>query len=272
MNSREKYTLNKIVYDDFNRPSGILLLNKPSGISSHDLVDRVRDKLRTKKVGHAGALDVFSSGLMLILVGKATKLSNEILNWDKAYKARIVFGLFNYTQDTEEEIIKVKDNSIFTKEKIIKVLNSFKGNYSQYVSIYSSVKVNGVKLRKILRDNRYSFNVIEDNDNKVINIFKKEDETLVKTIEIPKRDINIYDINLLDLNVLKGRDLPFKGINKEHEFQYCDIYVKCSKGTYIRQLAEDIGKKLNTYAILSELERCELGVLKSEMVIDLTSL
>jgi len=272
MNSSAKYQLNKLIFDDFNRPSGILLLNKPSDISSHDLVDQVRRKYNIKQVGHAGALDVFSSGLMLILVGKATKLSNEILNWDKAYKARIVLGLFNYTQDPEGEIIRSTPEFIPSTEDLLKTLESFKGKYNQFVSIYSSVKVKGVKLRKILRDSRYSFEVIKKDDSKDIVIKRKDSEEVYTTIAVPQREITIYDIKLLENGSKLGKDLPFKGIDPDKQYGYCDIYVKCSKGTYIRQLAEDIGNKLGTDAILATLERTELGILNSSMAINLEDL
>lgn len=269
MNSSPKYQLNKLIFDDFNRPSGILLLNKPSDISSHDLVDQVRRKFNIKQVGHAGALDVFSSGLMLILVGKATKLSNEILNWDKAYQARIVFGLFNYTQDPEGEILRSQPEFIPTDEELNKVLDSFKGEYNQFVSIYSSVKVKGIKLRKILRDPRYTFEVSKKGNFKELIIKRKDSEELFTTINVPQREITIYDIKLLENGAKLGKELPFKGIDPDKKYGYCDIYVKCSKGTYIRQLAEDIGNKLGTDAVLASLNRKELGVLNESMVIDL---
>jgi tRNA pseudouridine55 synthase len=272
VNTRGKYQLNKLIFDDFNRPSGIVLLNKPADISSHDLVDQVRLKLGTKKVGHAGALDVFSSGLMLILVGKATKMSNELLNWDKAYNARMVFGLFNYTQDPEGEILKAEANVLPPKDILEAVLQEFKGGYKQFVSIYSSVKVGGVKLRKILRDPRYRFEIIEEKDMKSINIFKKEEENLIKSIPVPRREILIHDIKLLNTGLLKGRELPFKGIDPDADYGYCDLYVKCSKGTYIRQLASDIARKLKTEAVLASLERCELGELSLSNVTNIESL
>lgn len=263
MNTSRKFELNKIVYDDFARPSGILLMNKPEGISSHDLVDRVRAHLKTQKVGHAGALDIFSSGLMLILIGKATKMADELLNLDKAYKARVVFGLTNFTQDPEGEIIEFKADILPSKELLLSTLLSFKGEYLQYVSIYSSVKVNGVKLRKILRDHRYKFEVESKDEQKKIIIKHKESDIIYKTIEVPRRNVKIYEIDYIKSGKINGSELPFKGIDKDLSYGYLDIYVKCSKGTYIRQLALDIAEKLGTKAVLSELERTELGKLTS---------
>jgi tRNA pseudouridine55 synthase len=259
MNTRANFELNNIYRDDFGRPSGVLLMNKEAGISSHDLVDKVRRKLGTKKVGHAGALDVFSSGLMLILVGKATKLANTLLSWDKAYIARIVFGLFNYTQDPEGRLLSIKSNVLPEQEKIISQLESMLGANKQFVSIYSSVKVNGVKLRKLLRDPRYDFAINETADTKKIILKRKETGEVVKEVNVPRRDILIYDIKLLETGLLKGSDLPFSQLDKDEKYGYADIYVKCSKGTYIRQLGDDIAKALGTNAVLAQLQRCELG-------------
>lgn len=259
MNTRANFELNKIYRDDYGRPNGILLMNKEAGISSHDLVDKVRRKLGTKKVGHAGALDVFSSGLMLILVGKATKLANELLGLDKAYIARMVFGLFNYTQDPEGELLSIKSRVLPEKNAITAQLQDMIGANKQFVSIYSSVKVNGVKLRKLLRDSRYIFEIEEKDDIKKIILKRRESQELIKEVVVPRRDITIFDIKLLNSGFLKGADLPFQGLAPEDEYGFADIYVKCSKGTYIRQLGEDIAKALGTTAVLAQLQRCELG-------------
>jgi len=259
MNTRANFELNKIYRDDYGRPNGILLMNKEAGISSHDLVDKVRRKLGTKKVGHAGALDVFSSGLMLILVGKATKLANELLGLDKAYIARMVFGLFNYTQDPERELLSIKSRVLPEKNAITALLQDMIGANKQFVSIYSSVKVNGVKLRKLLRDSRYIFEIEDKDDIKKIILKRRESQELIKEVVVPRRDITIFDIKLLNSGFLKGADLPFQGLAPEDEYGFADIYVKCSKGTYIRQLGEDIAKALGTTAVLAQLQRCELG-------------
>lgn len=259
MNTRANFELNKIYRDDYGRPNGILLMNKEAGISSHDLVDKVRRKLGTKKVGHAGALDVFSSGLMLILVGKATKLANELLGLDKAYIARMVFGLFNYTQDPEGELLSIKSRVLPEKNAITAQLQDMIGANKQFVSIYSSVKVNGVKLRKLLRDSRYIFEIEEKDDIKKIILKRRESQELIKEVVVPRRDITIFDIKLLNSGFLKGADLPFQGLAPEDEYGFADIYVKCSKGTYIRQLGEDIAKALGATAVLAQLQRCELG-------------
>jgi len=259
MNTRANFELNKIYRDEFGRPNAILLMDKQAGISSHDLVDKVRRKLGTKKVGHAGALDVFSSGLMLILVGKATKFANELLGWDKAYIARMVFGLFNYTQDPEGDLISTQSNVLPQKEEITSLFEKMTGANKQFVSIYSSVKVNGVKLRKLLRDPRYTFEIEEKEDAKKIILKRKESGEIIKEVNVPRRDIMIFDIKLINSGLLKGSELPFRGLEPSLEYGYADIYVKCSKGTYIRQLGEDIAKALGTTAVLAQLQRCELG-------------
>lgn len=251
--------VNNIYFDEFGRPNGILLVNKPAGISSHDIVNITRRDLSYKKVGHAGALDVFSSGLLLILVGRSTKLSNEFLNKDKAYVARVVFGIATTTQDPEGDVVANDPNLSLTEEQVIATLNSFSGGYNQYVSIYSSVKVDGKKLRKVLREANWTHEVIETSEQKVlkfrnISMPEKEYELIV-----PQRPIKIYEIKLENFGKLSGSELPFKNLEPEQEYYFADVYVKCSKGTYIRQLGEDIGEKLGVAAALATLDRVELA-------------
>lgn len=270
MTREDKFSrLNNLYYDEFGRPNGILLVNKPAGISSHDVVNRTRKDLSFKKVGHAGALDVFASGLLLILIGRATKLSNDFLTKDKAYITRVVFGIRTTTQDPEGEIVNTDLDLQLTEPQVIDALNAFAGGYEQYVSIFSSVKVGGKKLRKVLRDPHWSYKVTETENSKTLNLVNKHDDTNTYTIEIPKRKINIYDIHLIKSGSLAAKDLPFIEMPKDQTYFYADIYVKCSKGTYIRQLGEDIGTKLNTVAALAELDRVELADWSKEDAIEL---
>lgn len=260
MTSTGKFTrVNNLYFDEFGRPSGILLVNKPAGISSHDVVYRTRRDLGFKKVGHAGALDVFSSGLLLILVGRATKLSNDFLNKDKAYIAKVVFGIQTTTQDPEGEVVQQDSKLELTQAKVEAALQSFSGGYDQYVSIYSSVKVNGKKLRKVLREQNWEHQLIEENDERILKFKNINDPENGYSLKIPKRKINIYEIKLLNFGKIEALQLPFKGLLKGSEYYYADVYVKCSKGTYIRQLGEDIGAKLGTCAALATLDRVELA-------------
>jgi tRNA pseudouridine55 synthase len=264
--------VNDLYYDEFGRPNGILLVNKPSGISSHDVVDHTRRVLNFKKVGHAGALDVFASGLLLVLVGRATKFSNDFLNKDKAYVARVVFGIKTSTQDPEGDVLEEDPNLKLSEAAVVDALKSFAGGYDQYVSIYSSVKVDGKKLRKVLREPNWQHEIIETATSKTLkfkNINAPEKEY---SLDVPKREIKIYEIKLLHFGKLEALELPFRNLQKGSEYFYADIYVKCSKGTYIRQLGEDIGARLNTGAALASLDRTEMAEWKESDAIEMNEI
>ncbi|MFC1780138.1 hypothetical protein ACFLY9_00375 [Patescibacteria group bacterium] len=282
--------LNKIIKDEFGRISGILALNKPSGITSHDLVDKVRNKFNIRRVGHAGALDPFATGVMLILVGKATKLSQKLLILDKEYEFDILFGISTDTQDPEGRIqisnnkLQINYNYQITKPKLLKVLDSFKDEYYQQMPIYSSIKIDGTRLREYARaskdiekitknDKSFAIFILDTNSRvyKRLKRRKKLRSTKIE-IEIPKRKTDIKDIKLLKLNTIDSQKLKFINdkIVKNQEFQIAKIRARVSKGTYIRQLAEDIGRELgNIPAMLYTLERTKIGKITINNTVDL---
>ncbi len=199
-----------------NNLSGLLLVNKPSGITSFKVVSIIRKKLNVKKAGHCGTLDPLAQGLMIVLVGKATKQQDKFMKQDKVYYAKIKLGIKTDTGDLEGNIISESDFSKITVEQIKAVCNSFIGEIEQEPPMYSALKVNGKKLYELARKGI--------------------------TIERKKRKITIYNIDVLSFN---GNEI--------------EIRVKCSSGTYIRVLAQDIGSKLKTDATLSYLRREEIG-------------
>ena len=152
--------------------NGVLLINKEKGITSSDVVVRLKHILNTKKVGHTGTLDPLAQGLMLVTVGKATKISNLLTEKYKEYIATFELGYQTDTYDTEGKVIN-KSDKVVEKDEIIKVINSYKKTYLQEVPIYSSVKVNGKKLYEYARNN------IE--------------------VELPKREVEIKDIEILSI-------------------------------------------------------------------------
>ena len=152
--------------------NGVLLINKEKGITSSDVVVRLKHILNTKKVGHTGTLDPLAEGLMLVTVGKATKISNLLTEKYKEYIATFELGYQTDTYDTEGKVIN-KSEKVVDKDKIIEVINSYKKTYLQEVPIYSSVKVNGKKLYEYARNN------IE--------------------VELPKREVEIKDIEVLSI-------------------------------------------------------------------------
>lgn len=151
--------------------NGILIINKPKGYTSHDVVNILRKELNTKKVGHTGTLDPNATGVLPVLVGQATKISKYLIEHDKTYIAELKLGEKSNTGDTEGEIIEIKDVPSLTIEQIENVLKSFLGKQKQIPPIYSSIKINGKKAYEYARKGQ--------------------------TVEIPPRDIEIMDISLI---------------------------------------------------------------------------
>ena len=153
--------------------NGIIVVNKPKGITSRDVVNKVCKILNTKKVGHTGTLDPIASGTLVLCIGNATKLVEELTSYDKEYIATVKLGVLTDTLDTTGKVLKTQ-NTELKKEELIKVLNSFIGTYEQEVPIYSAVKINGKKLYEYARCNI--------------------------DVTLPKRNVTIHDIELLDFN------------------------------------------------------------------------
>lgn len=151
---------------------GVILINKPKGITSRDVVNEVCKILKTKKVGHTGTLDPIASGVLVVCVGKATKLVDIITSANKEYVATVKLGLLTDTLDLDGEVLK-KEKVAIRKEELSKVLDSFLGTYEQEVPIYSAVKVNGKKLYEYAREG--------------------------KKVNLPKRMVEIKKIELISL-------------------------------------------------------------------------
>ncbi|MCZ6673904.1 MAG: tRNA pseudouridine(55) synthase TruB [Verrucomicrobia bacterium] len=131
---------------------GVLLIDKPTGITSHDVVDRVRRKLKMKRVGHAGTLDPLATGLLIILVGKATKLSSRLMSLDKEYEGTFELGKVSDSHDIDGEILEIHEvPESITEELIVEQMNIFIGDQYQTPPMFSAVKVNGVPLYKHAR-------------------------------------------------------------------------------------------------------------------------
>mgnify|MGYP005767155275 CR=1 FL=1 len=199
-----------------NKPFCFLNVFKPKGITSFDVIFKLRKKLGIKKIGHSGTLDPFAEGVMQVAAGNATRLI-EYLNSDKEYIATAKFCYSSTTLDTEGEIKELPYKKI-SADEIKNIIKKFKGKIKQTPPKYSAIKVDGQKL---------------------CNLARKNPE---KEIEIPEREVEIYDIELLNF-----------------EDNIAKIKIKCSKGTYIRTLASDIAKSLGTDAYLTELIRTKAG-------------
>ncbi len=160
---------------------GIILVNKPKGITSRDVVNEIVKKFHTRRVGHTGTLDPIATGLMIICINKGCKLVPLLTNHDKTYIATVKLGIKTDTYDVTGKVIEENNNYNLSKEDLISTLNSFIGSYMQEVPIYSSIKVNGKKLYEYARSNI--------------------------PVELPKHLVNIYSIELLDYN---GDTFSFK--------------------------------------------------------------
>lgn len=198
---------------------GILIINKPKQYTSHDVVAKVK-KICGEKVGHTGTLDPMATGVLPLLLGQGTKLSKYLINHDKTYIATIQLGKKTDTLDSEGSILeeRIVDGKLLNKENVQRVLECQIGKQIQTPPIYSAIKVNGKKLYEYARKG------VE--------------------VEIPKREIEIYNIELLDINE-KDKTIEFR--------------VHCSKGTYIRTLCENIAEKLGTIGYMKELNRVQVG-------------
>ncbi len=195
---------------------GIILVDKPKGITSHDVVDVVRKRLQTKKVGHAGTLDPLAEGLLIILVGKCTKLFSKFANFDKEYLGVLKLGEVTTTGDSQGEVTGRQEYREISQEKIKEIFSSFLGEIEQVPPMVSAVRVKGKRLYDLARRGI----VVERSPRK---------------------------INILSLEVLKI-DLPL-----------IEFRVHCSKGTYVRKLAEDIGEKLGCGAHMVKILRLSIG-------------
>lgn len=197
---------------------GILLLDKPTGWTSHDVVAKVRGHFRLNKVGHGGTLDPMATGLLVLLIGRATKCSPAIMDGDKTYSGTIQLGRTTTTQDIEGEILNESDPSAVTEEQMKNALLAFTGEIQQLPPMVSAIKKDGVALYKLAR----------------------------KGIEI-ERETRAVHIHRFDITHFNN---PFT-----------DVVIECSKGTYIRTLAHDLGKALGCGGCLSALRRDASGPL-----------
>ena len=162
--------------------NGILIIDKPKGITSRDVVNKIGKILCTNKVGHTGTLDPLATGVLVLCIGRATKLVELLTSTEKEYIARVKLGILTDTLDTDGNIIK-KEKCTIKKGELINVFNSFLGEYDQEVPLYSAVKINGKKLYEYARKN------IE--------------------VKLPKRKVNIKSIELLQFN---GDSYEFKTV------------------------------------------------------------
>lgn len=217
-------------------PSGFLLLDKPKGFTSHDVVAKARKALGTKKVGHAGTLDPMATGLLVLGFNQGTKLLTFAVGNDKTYLATIRLGAATVTDDAEGEVIaKVELEQVrsITSEQINSEIAKLTGAISQVPSAVSAIKVAGVRAYDRVRAG--------------------------EQVELKSRDVFVSEFELLEMIQL-------------NEFIDLKVRVQCSSGTYIRALARDMGNSLGVGGHLTELRRTRVGLFQIENAYTLTQL
>ena len=213
---------------------GILPIYKQRGITSHDVVFKARKILKMKKIGHAGTLDPEVDGVLLLLLGGATKVSDYAMDLGKSYCAEVCLGIKTTTEDLTGEVLEECNVSDIDINKIKDILQTLIGEIEQTPPIYSAVKVKGKKLYEYARAGKFD-------------------------VKIPSRKVNIYNVEFIE-----GSDYY-----RDNKF-YFSINISCGKGTYVRTIATDIGKKLNLPSTMSKLTRTRSGKIELDNCLTLS--
>lgn len=210
-------------------PEGILVLDKPAGITSHDVVKKVRQIMKVRRIGHTGTLDPFATGVLVLCVGRATRVARYFEGLDKAYRAVVKLGLVTETGDGEGTPVESHQVPELSADAVETLLETFRGTITQRPPAYSALKVDGVRLYARAR--------------------RGED------VSAPLREVTIRTLRLERL--------------KDDEMS---LYVECSKGTYIRSLATDIGEAIGCGAHCAALRRTKVGPFGIEEALSLEDL
>lgn len=208
---------------------GIVVVNKPTGMTSHDVVSRVRRIFKMRRVGHAGTLDPLATGVLVMLLGRSTKLFPKFEAFDKAYRATLILGKRTDSADIQGKLLEEKPYAHVTRDQIETVLKEFVGEIKQIPPMVSALKIKGKRLYQLAR----------------------------KGIEV-KREPRKIRIDKLELLEFQSPRVTF--------------YLECSKGTYVRKIAEDIGERLGCGACIDEIERTKVGPFVIESAVGLEQL
>ena len=205
---------------------GIVLVDKPAGPTSHDVVAKMRKLFNTRKVGHAGTLDPMATGMLVIGIGRATRLLGYFTAHDKEYLGTVRLGVSTTTDDSQGELVAQVSADHITESEILEAVRNFRGPIMQQPSAVSAIKIDGKRAYARVRDG--------------------------EEISIPFRNVLIHDLEIIEI-----KRLP--------ELAVIDVKVRvvCSAGTYIRALARDIGHQLKVGGHLTQLRRTRSGVFDS---------
>lgn len=228
--------------------SGLLIVDKPQGVTSHDIVAAVRGALHMKRVGHAGTLDPMATGVLVVGFGNATRLLNVIVEHDKTYEATIRLGQRTTTDDADGEIVSTRPAPAMSREALQAVVDvRFTGTIEQVPNAYSAIKINGQRAYDLARDGQ--------------------------EVRLKARPVTIHEFAVLDArpvlvasgedrsgDALEGRT-PEGGESRDGSVPVLDVDVRvaCSAGTYIRALARDLGEALGVGGHLTRLRRTRVG-------------
>ena len=213
--------------------SGLVVVDKPAGMTSHDVVSKLRRVMRTKRVGHSGTLDPMATGVLVVGVERGTKFLAHVVTHDKRYEATVRLGTATVTDDMEGEVLSHTAPLQVSEEDIRRELQSLTGEIMQRPSSVSSIKVNGRRAHELVREG--------------------------KEVVLPERPVTIFNLTVGDIRPLDkaGRRVSFHDASLEHID--VDISVHCSSGTYIRSIARDLGETLGCGGHLTALRRTSVG-------------
>ncbi|WP_430461828.1 tRNA pseudouridine(55) synthase TruB [Thalassolituus sp. LLYu03] len=216
--------------------NGIVVINKPLGLSSNQVLQRVKRLFNAQKAGHTGALDPLATGVLPVCLGEATKFSQLLLDSDKAYDTTATLGEVRSTGDAEGEVLRTADVPALVNAELEALLDRFRGEVEQVPPMFSALKMDGKPLYELARQGM--------------------SEAEMKAVaEKKRRVITVFELLLRD--------------QREYEL---DLSVSCSKGTYIRTLVEDIGEAIGCGAYVSRLHRTQCGPFHSRQMITLEEL
>lgn len=233
--------------------SGLLIVDKPQGVTSHDIVAAVRGALHMKRVGHAGTLDPMATGVLVVGFGNATRLLNVIVEHDKTYEATIRLGQRTTTDDADGEIVSTRPAPAMSREALQALVDvRFTGTIEQVPNAYSAIKINGQRAYDLARDGQ--------------------------EVRLKARPVTIHEFAVLDARpvlVAAGEDrsgdaldgrTPEGGESRDGSVPALDVDVRvaCSAGTYIRALARDLGEALGVGGHLTRLRRTRVGRYRAE--------
>ena len=208
----------------------LFLIDKPKGVTSFWVIKVLRQKLGIKKIGHAGTLDPLASGLMLVGVGTGTKALHDLIKLPKVYEVVVLLGIKTSTGDMEGEILERKEVADITNEKVEEALKSLVGKTKFKVPAYSAIKVGGRRLYKLARRG--------------------------KVVDLPEREMEVMSAELKELNGYEG-------------LYSAKVVLQVGSGTYVRSLAEELGRRLGYPATVGDLRRLQIGKYRVEDAISL---